>query len=191
VNRPAGLRELVMIGAAAGSYFTTKKRIHEANAFSFGPIKEVAWLFIGIFATMMPALDYLEQHADSLGIHTEMQFYWLTGALSGVLDNAPTYLTFLSSAFGLVHLNIDDAAHMQQFIAHHDHYLVAISIGAVFFGAMTYIGNGPNLMVKSICEEAGVKTPSFFRYVLLYSFPVLLPFLALIAYLFFSRGRLF
>jgi Na+/H+ antiporter NhaD/arsenite permease-like protein len=191
IKEPAGLREVVMLGAAAGSYFTTKKQIHHANAFSFGPMKEVAWLFIGIFATMVPALDYLELHSDSLGIHTEMQFYWLTGALSGVLDNAPTYLTFLSSAFGLVHLNIDDAAHMQQFIARHDHYLVAISIGAVFFGAMTYIGNGPNLMVKSICEEAGVKTPSFFGYVAKYSLPVLVPFFAVIAYLFFSKARLF
>ena len=111
-----GLREAIMIGAAVASYVTTDKQTHKANDFSFAPIKEVAWLFVGIFATMMPALDYLELHAASLGLHSEMQFYWLTGALSGVLDNAPTYLTFLASAFGVVGLKIDQPAHMQEFI---------------------------------------------------------------------------
>ncbi len=186
-----GLREAIMIGAAVASYVTTDKRTHKANDFSFAPIKEVAWLFVGIFATMMPALDYLELHAASLGLHSEMQFYWLTGALSGVLDNAPTYLTFLASAFGVVGLKIDQPEHMQEFIMHHDHYLVAISIGAVFFGAMTYIGNGPNLMVKSIAEAAGAKTPSFFGYVFKYSLPVLIPFFFIVGILFFSSHRIF
>lgn len=191
VKSPAGLRELIMVAAAVGSYFTTSKQVHQSNDFTFAPIKEVAWLFIGIFATMLPALDYLQLHSASLGIKTEMQYYWLTGALSGVLDNAPTYLTFLASAFGVAGLNIANPAHMGQFIEHQHHYLAAISIGAVFFGAMTYIGNGPNLMVKSIAEAAGVKTPSFFAYVARFSIPILLPFLWLISILFFSSHRIF
>lgn len=134
-----GVREAIMLAAAVTSYLTTHKEVHNANDFTFAPIKEVAWLFAGIFATMMPALDYLELHSAALGLHTEMQFYWLTGALSGVLDNAPTYLTFLASAFGVEGLTLDDPAHMHTFLAQHDHYLVAISVGAVFFGAMTYI----------------------------------------------------
>ena len=191
IKNPPGLRELIMVGAAAASYLTTAKKTHEDNDFTFAPIKEVSWLFVGIFATMMPALDYLQLHSAALGIKTEMQYYWLTGALSGVLDNAPTYLTFLASAFGVAGLNIDDPAHMQQFIAHHDHYLAAISVGAVLFGAMTYIGNGPNLMVKSIAEAAGAKTPSFFGYVFKYSIPVLIPFFWIISLLFFSSHRIF
>jgi Na+/H+ antiporter NhaD/arsenite permease-like protein len=166
INNPPFLREALMIGAAVASYFTTKKDIHEANDFTLGPIKEVAWLFLGIFGTMMPALDYLQAHAATLGLNTEMQYYWGTGALSGVLDNAPTYLAFLASAFGLEGLNID--TDMSQFIGLHGHYLIAISMGAVFFGAMTYIGNGPNFMVKAIADRAKVETPSFFGYVIRY-----------------------
>ena len=98
LKSPPGLRELLMAGAAAGSYFTTSPATHEQNLFSFGPIKEIAWLFAGIFATMVPALDYLEGHASALGITLPMHFYWFSGALSGVLDNAPTYLTFLTAA---------------------------------------------------------------------------------------------
>ena len=191
IKSPPGLREIVMIGAAVASYLTTRKEVHNANDFTFGPIKEVAWLFAGIFATMMPALDYLQLHAAALGLHSEMQFYWLTGALSGVLDNAPTYLTFLASAFGIVGLDLDNADHVRQFLDQHGHFLAAVSLGAVFFGAMTYIGNGPNLMVKSIVEASGAKTPSFFRYVASYSLVVLVPVFGLIAMLFFSRYRIF
>lgn len=191
VKSPPGLRELIMVAAAVASYLTTPRDVHQANDFSFGPIKEVAWLFVGIFATMMPALDYLALHAASYGLRTEMQYYWLTGALSAVLDNAPTYLTFLASAFGGVGLDLDNPGHVRQFLVLHDHFLEAISIGAVFFGAVTYIGNGPNLMVKSIVEASGAKTPNFFRYVVSYSLPLLLPFLAVIALLFFSRFHVF
>ncbi|HEX4084115.1 MAG TPA: sodium:proton antiporter [Chthoniobacteraceae bacterium] len=191
IKNPPGLREALMIGAAAGSWYTTRKEDHEANGFTFTPIKEVAWLFAGIFLTMLPVLDYLQLHAGALGIRTEMQFYWCTGALSGVLDNAPTYLTFLASAFGIAGLNINLPHQMASFIMNRSHYLEAISLGAVFFGAMTYIGNGPNLMVKSITESAGVKTPDFARYVFLYSVPVLIPFFAIISWLFFSKHHLF
>ncbi|MHA3772702.1 sodium:proton antiporter [Verrucomicrobiota bacterium sgz303538] len=191
VFQPLGIRELLMVAAAVGSYFTTPKPIHEANDFDFHPVKEVAWLFIGIFATMMPALHLLALHASSLGIRTEMQFFWLTGALSGALDNAPTYLAFLSAALGLYGLNLDRPAEVETFMNEHDHMLVAISLGAVFFGAMTYIGNGPNFMVKSIAERQKVEVPSFLGYVLRFSVPILLPLMFIIGLLFFSRWQVF
>lgn len=191
VKSPPGLSEALMIAAAVGSFYATPKHIHEANKFNFHPIREVAWLFVGIFATMVPALDYLGGHAKDLGLDTEMKFYWFTGALSGVLDNAPTYLTFLAAAMGRHGLNLDDRGQMLAFLAQHDHELIAISLGAVFFGAMTYIGNGPNFMVKSIAEQSGVKTPPFFTYLFKYAVPILLPFFALVSLLFFSKWRVF
>jgi len=189
VNHPAFLREAIMVAAALGSWFLTPKEIHNANDFTMEPIKEIAWLFLGIFATMIPALEYLQSHAPSLGLHSEMQFYWGTGLLSGVLDNAPTYLAFLATAFGLAGLDLDTG--MPAFLRDHGHTLVAISVGAVFFGAMTYIGNGPNFMVKAIAERAKVKTPGFFGYILRYAVPILLPVLFIVGILFFSRWRLF
>jgi Na+/H+ antiporter NhaD/arsenite permease-like protein len=140
---------------------------------------------------MVPALDYLETHAGQLGLDSEMKFFWLTGLLSGALDNAPTYLTFLAAAMGLHNLSLNNPEHVRQLVATHDQELIAISLGAVFFGAMTYIGNGPNFMVKSIAEQARVKTPSFFAYLFKYALPILLPLMALIALLFFSRWRVF
>ena len=187
LKQPHGLREALMAVVAFGSYRTTARPIHDANHFSFGPIKEVAWLFCGIFATMVPALDYLERHAGSLGITSPMHFYWFSGALSGVLDNAPTYLTFLTAAFGLKDLNIDNSAHVSQFLTAHGSYAVAVSLGSVFFGAMTYIGNGPNFMVKAIADHARVRTPNFFSYIIRFSIPVLLPVLALVGWLFFGK----
>ena len=184
---PNGFRELVLVAAAAGSYYTTKKTVHEANQFTFGPIKEVGWLFIGIFATMVPVLDYMQLHAGALGIRSDAQFYWFSGLLSGVLDNAPTYLTFLAAAFGLEHLSLGNPAHMQEFIAHHDHYLIALSLGSTCFGALTYIGNGPNFMVKAIAEHAKVHTPSFFGYVVKYSLPFLVPVFIMVTLLFFRK----
>ena len=184
---PPGLREILMAIAAAGSYKTTLKPVHDANHFSFGPIKEVAWLFSGIFATMVPVLDYLTGHAARLGISTPLHFYWCSGALSGVLDNAPTYLTFVTAAFGLKGMNINDAAHMTRFLDQDSLYVVAVSLGSVFFGAMTYIGNGPNLMVKAIADHGKVHTPHFFAYIVRFSIPVLLPVLALVGWLFFGH----
>jgi Na+/H+ antiporter NhaD/arsenite permease-like protein len=188
---PAGIRESLMVIAAAGSWLTTKRAIHEANEFTFHPIKEVAWLFAGIFVTMVPALRYLELHSASLGLRTEMQVFWLTGTLSAALDNAPTYLAFLASAFGITGLDLESSADMQLFITQHARLLLAISLGAVFFGAFTYIGNGPNLMVKAIAEHQKVATPNFLRYILCFAIPILLPVLFLIGILFFSRWRLF
>jgi Na+/H+ antiporter NhaD/arsenite permease-like protein len=171
--------------------FATKHEIHEANDFDFHPIKEVAWLFLGIFATMVPALDYLTLHARALGLGGDMEFYWLTGVLSGVLDNAPTYLTFLAAALGAQGHSIDDPAHVQAFAAQYDHRLIAISLGAVFFGAFTYIGNGPNFMVKAIAAQQKVRMPGFFGYVVKYSLPVLVPVFFVVGVMFFSRWRAF
>ena len=186
----------LMIIVAAISYKGSNREALEANEFNFLPIKEVAILFAGIFATMIPALDYLEQNASALGINTYGQFYWGSGILSSVLDNAPTYLNFLSAAFGLANLSVD--ADMTKFLdpsytitigtgltVYTWKYVQAISLGAVFFGANTYIGNGPNFMVKSIAEQSGVECPSFFEYVYKYSLPILIPTYALVWFLFF------
>ena len=191
IESPAGLREGLMLAAAASSYFLTPRRIHRANGFDFAPIREVFWLFIGIFTTMVPVLDYLSAHAASLGIDSPMKFFWMTGALSGVLDNAPTYLGFLAVALGNLGLAVDAPPHMAEFVAKEGGQLVAISLGAVFFGAMTYIGNGPNFMVRAIATHVGIKMPGFFAYILRYSLPVLVPFFFVLSLLFFSRWRMF
>jgi Na+/H+ antiporter NhaD/arsenite permease-like protein len=181
--------EAIMALAAAASFFLTPKPVHEANDFTFAPIREVAWLFLGIFATMVPALDYLGRHAADIGITSPVQFYFAAGFLSSFLDNAPTYLTFLSAALGLHHLNMDNPADVLRTVETFPREILAISLGAVFFGAMTYIGNGPNLMVKSIADHAQVHTPTFFGYILRYALPILLPILVLISLLFFSPWR--
>lgn len=184
LKRPLFLREVIMVAAGVASYFVTSRQIHRDNDFNFEPIKEVAWLFLGIFATMMPALDYLQVNATKLGLSTDWHFYWATGLLSGVLDNAPTYLAFLATAFGMHNLEFETG--MGQFIAEHGGLLLAISVSSVFFGAITYIGNGPNFMVKAIAERANVETPGFFKYIVCYSLPILLPVLFFIGILFFS-----
>jgi Na+/H+ antiporter NhaD/arsenite permease-like protein len=190
VNHPVFLREGLMLAAAAGSWFTTRKAIHESNEFNFHPIKEVAILFAGIFATMMPALDWLQANAatsaQKLGGFAPDMFYWGSGALSSVLDNAPTYLSFLSAASGEA---INDPAKITALTADPTFggLLLAISIGSVFFGANTYIGNGPNFMVKSIADQQKVVTPTFMGYVLKFTLPVMLPMLVLVWFLFFRR----
>jgi Na+/H+ antiporter NhaD/arsenite permease-like protein len=187
------LREIVMLGAAAASYFLTPKKVHQENAFTFGPIKEVAFLFVGIFATMMPALGYLEEHGQEFGFHKPAQYYFASGALSAVLDNAPTYVNFLQLAqstataenpAAFAHLDPQSPDAVRVLLAERPLFVIAVSLGAVFFGAMTYIGNGPNFMVKSIAHEARVHCPSFFGYVFKYSLPILLPILVLGGWLF-------
>jgi len=190
INQPPFLRELVMIAAAALSYFTTPKPVHESNDFSFAPIKEVAILFAGIFMTMIPALEWLEKYASALGITSAGQFFWGSGMLSSVLDNAPTYLNFLSAALGL--FGSGEAAHageagVRMLLTTHPQYIKAISVGSVFFGAVTYIGNGPNFLVKSIVDRSKVKTPSFFGYFFRYSLPILIP-IFFVVWFFFFRG---
>lgn len=184
ITKPLFLREIIMIAASVISYKTTKKEIHDRNKFSFYPIKEVAWLFIGIFLTMMPALELLSKNSASLRFSEPGHYYWVTGILSSFLDNAPTYLTFLTASMGLFGLDINNITHVGTFILTHEKFVVAISISAVFFGAMTYIGNGPNFMVKSIAEQSGVKTSSFFGYMVKYSIPILIPIYILIWLLF-------
>ena len=234
VENPSFLREVLMLVAAMGSWFTTRKTIHEANHFNFHPIREVAVLFVGIFATMMPALDYLQLNAGSLGRVGPGFFYWSSGTLSGLLDNAPTYLSFLKAIFGAF---IDPATiqQVQALIVNHgvgldqaaepvrhtyealqkyhssllakdavdvDHieiaflignvkfnsYIVAISVASVFFGANTYIGNGPNFMVKSIADQQKVHAPGFLGYIVRFTLPFMLPMLVLVWWLFFRKS---
>jgi Na+/H+ antiporter NhaD/arsenite permease-like protein len=180
---PDGWREAGFVGIALAAWRITPRHIHEANDFDLHPLREVAWLFAGLFATMLPALDLLQIHAGDLGLREPLHFYWATGLLSAVLDNAPTYLAFLSAAFGLAGLDLQ--TDMATFHRDHAQMLRAISTGAVFFGAMTYLGNGPNLMVKQIARQQKVSTPSFGAYIWKFSLPVLLPLLALIGALFF------
>jgi Na+/H+ antiporter NhaD/arsenite permease-like protein len=231
IENPPFLREAIMVAASLGSYFTTRRSVHEANHFNFHPIQEVAILFIGIFATMMPALDWLQLHASRLGDPTTGFFYWATGSLSSLLDNAPTYLSFLRAVFGafidpatiqqVQHLvqnggaDLAQAAEpvqqtfaaLQKYHASHlaahrvgieeievaflvgnakfNNYILAISTGAVFFGANTYIGNGPNFMVKSIADQQKAHTPSFLGYVFGYALPIMGPVLVVVWWVFF------
>lgn len=186
IHHPLFLREALMGLAAFFSYRTTSKVIHQNNEFHFSPIVEVAILFAGIFMTMIPALEWLEHHAAELGIQTAGQFYWGSGILSSFLDNAPTYLNFLSVAIGLLEKSQGDTkTQVADLLRHYPAYVKAISVGSVFFGAMTYIGNGPNFLVKAIAEHAKVKTPSFFGYIFRFSLPVLLPVFGLVWFFFF------
>ncbi len=178
---PIGIREIIMFSIIYVSYKTADKEILSANEFDFEPIKEVAYLFTGIFATMMPALQLIAAEASQNGQHlTPSIFYWATGALSAFLDNAPTYLNFLSAEMGKFNLDVNIPRQVLQFELEHPIYLSAISVAAVFFGAMTYIGNGPNFMVKSISERAGIKMPSFFGFLFKYSIPILLPIFTIV-----------
>ena len=154
--------QIVMIAVAALlSWFTTKPELREKNDFEWGPIAEVAKLFIGIFITMIPALAILRTYGGDLGIDNPMKFFWITGALSSFLDNSPTYVVFLTTAGALGATS--GVATTVGIVA--EEILLAISAGAVFMGAITSIGNAPNFMVKSMSERSvGVKMPSFFGY---------------------------
>ena len=173
------LREGAIILMMVLSLITTKRKVREANRFTWDPILEVAFLFIGIFITMTPALIFLQEHASNMGLHSPLHFFFATGALSGFLDNAPTALAFHSVASGLP--QIADAPYVAGIP---EILLKAISMGAVLFGSMTYIGNGPNFMVKAIAEAEGIKMPSFFAYMYKFSLIILLPLFAIIGILF-------
>jgi Na+/H+ antiporter NhaD/arsenite permease-like protein len=177
------VQESIMITIALLSWFTTPKTIHHQNHFHFHPIAEVAALFLGIFVTMIPALEILDARAADLNVREPWQFFWLSGALSSFLDNAPTYLTFTAVASGLVGARSED---LSTLIGSRlgEQLLIAISCGSVFMGANTYIGNGPNFMVKSIAERYGIKMPSFGRY-MLYSGAILIPIFILTTFIFF------
>src|SRR3989339_1541410 len=183
---PFGIREIIMFAVVFISYKAADKEVLKANEFDFEPIKEVAYLFVGIFATMIPALQLIAFESRVYSHYlTQATFYWSTGVLSAVLDNAPTYLNFLSAAMGKFGLDVNNSSHVIQFTNNYESYLVAISVAAVFFGAMTYIGNGPNFMVKAISERAGITMPSFFTYIFRYSIIILIPIFVIIWYIFF------
>ncbi|HEX7898780.1 MAG TPA: sodium:proton antiporter [Planctomycetota bacterium] len=179
-----------MLAMAGLSMKTTSKEIRAANKFGWGPIIEVAVIFIGIFVTMVPALKYLEAQGPALGVTKPWQFFWASGALSSFLDNAPTYLTFASLAVGVVNELVPGAgltAESLGALAAHPlgaTFLTAVSCGAVFMGANTYIGNGPNFMVKAIAEENQVKMPSFFGY-MAWSGAILIPLFIVVTFIFF------
>lgn len=157
----------------------------DKNHFGFAPIIEVAALFIGIFITMIPALCILKARGAETGVVQPWQFYWITGGLSSFLDNAPSYATFFALGQGVTaSMGSAGGAVVQATTgAISETILVGISVGAVFFGANTYIGNAPNFMVKAMCEEAKIKMPSFFGY-MAYTTLILVPVLALIAALY-------
>jgi Na+/H+ antiporter NhaD/arsenite permease-like protein len=180
IEHPPFLREAIMLAAAVGSYFTTPKSVHVSNEFSFAPLKEVGWLFLGIFLTMVPVLDYMQLHARDLAIDTPTKFYWGGGGLSAVLDNAPTYLAFLANALGRAGLSVEDPAAVHKFLSSGQAEMAAISMGAVLFGAVTYIGNSPNFMIKAIAEQHKMRTPSFVGFVVKFSIPILFPVLLLV-----------
>jgi Na+/H+ antiporter NhaD/arsenite permease-like protein len=166
------IREAVILLMAVLSLVTTNKKMrYQDNKFTWTPIVEVAFLFLGIFVTMVPALLYLKANAASFGLTNASQFYYATGALSSFLDNAPTAVSFHNLALGMV----DSFPGANLVASIPEALLVAISLGAVFFGAMTYIGNGPNFMVKAIAEENKIDMPSFFGYMFKFSLIILLP----------------
>lgn len=171
---------LIIIGLLS-MLLTNKKTRFEDNKFSWTPILEVAALFIGIFITMVPALMYLQNNAPNMGLEEDYQFYYMTGALSSFLDNTPTALAFHSVALGLDYTGFDGAmvAGVPEFL------LKAISTAAVFFGAMTYIGNGPNFMVKAIAEQSGIKMPDFFKYIYKFAIIFVLPVYVIVQLIFF------
>ena len=178
------MREIVLVSLTLLSLYTTKNKVRFVmNKFSWAPIIEVAVLFLGIFTTMTPALAYLNTNAELLGLDKTWQFYYASGALSSFLDNTPTAVAFHSVASGLDPNQL--AAFGEGMMAGIPVILLkAICMGSVFFGAMTYIGNGPNFMVKAIAEENGVKMPSFFGYMFKFSLIVLLPIYILVQLIF-------
>jgi Na+/H+ antiporter NhaD/arsenite permease-like protein len=180
---PKGVQEAIMLVMAILSYFGTPKAVHKANHFHFEPIVEVAALFLGIFITMVPALEILSSKSSSWNLVHAWQFFWLSGSLSSFLDNAPTYLTFSALASGTLGGSAQNLGLLVQ-SALGAKLMYAISCGAVFMGANTYIGNGPNLMVRSIAEHAGIKMPSFGAY-MVYSITILIPLFVVISLVFF------
>ena len=179
---PVGVPEAGMLGLAALSWFTTPRALHRENGFSWHPIEEVAVVFAGLFATMIPAMQLLQAHGAALGLATPVQFFWATGLLSSLLDNAPTYLAFGAVASGMAGT---DAGAFGQLLATERgaRLLEAISLGAVLMGANTYVGNGPNFMVRAIAEQGGVRMPGFFGY-LAWSGAVLLPLWGAVTWIF-------
>jgi Na+/H+ antiporter NhaD/arsenite permease-like protein len=188
----AGLwRDAALLAISWLSFRNTPEQIHRDNHFSWGPVKEVAILFAGIFITMSPVLAILRAGPNG-ALHHVMElareprhYFWLAGGLSSFLDNAPTYLTFFNTALGALEPGRPEIEAVPHLLTTHAHYLEAISCGAVFMGANTYIGNAPNFMVKSIAEQAGIKMPGFFGYMIKFTIPVLIPLFLVVMFVFF------
>jgi Na+/H+ antiporter NhaD/arsenite permease-like protein len=190
------MREVLIVLMGLLSLWTTKKIIRERNEFTWFPIKEVAYLFAGIFMTIIPALAMLRAGTSGSlafiinAVKEPWNYFWITGALSSFLDNAPTYLTFFNTALGRLGLTESDVTQILKGVMHSPvgdqfvTYLKAISAGAVFFGANTYIGNAPNFMVRSIAEENKIAMPSFFGY-MIWSCAILLPVFLIVTFVFF------
>ena len=176
---PNYMREAAQLMFVAIAWVTSSGKIREENKFDFFAITEVAVLFIGIFICMQVPVEILQARGSELGLSSQTQFFWMTGALSSFLDNAPTYVVFFETAKAL---DVAEGVKLVAGVA--EPLLVAVSLGAVFMGAMTYIGNGPNFMVKSIAEQSSVKMPSFFGY-MIYSVLVLIPVFAIVNIVFF------
>jgi Na+/H+ antiporter NhaD/arsenite permease-like protein len=178
------MRELLMLGLVGLSLKVTPRGVREHNNFNYTAILEVAALFIGIFVAMQVPVEYLNARGAELGVNEPWKFFWATGTLSSFLDNAPTYVVFFETAkampaqAGAAMLTLGTGGEIDEA------FLFAISLGAVFMGAMTYIGNGPNFMVKSIAEQSGVRMPSFFGFMIKYSIPILLPAFLIVTLLF-------
>jgi Na+/H+ antiporter NhaD/arsenite permease-like protein len=177
---PFPLREITLVALALVSWVATSKKLRKANKFTFYPIIEVAALFAGIFATMIPAILILNARGAELGVESPMSFFWATGSLSAFLDNTPTYVVFFALAQGL---GIPEGGVGVASTGVDAAILTGISLGAVFMGAMTYIGNAPNFMVKSISDERGMKMPSFFGY-MLWSVGILVPVFIVVTLIF-------
>jgi len=186
---PYGVQEGLLVALGLASLAITPKQIHQHNRFSFGPITEVAILFAGIFVTMTPALLIMNAAGSKLGVDRPWEFFWASGALSSFLDNAPTYMTFAATACGLHGISTAEPRYLAKFLAlpvesQAQQLLAAISCGSVFMGANTYIGNGPNFMVKAIAEENGVRMPGFFGY-MAYAGCILIPIFVVVTFAFF------
>ncbi len=187
-NWTFGVQEGLMLVLACTAYATTRPSVRAANRFTFHPIIEVAVLFAGIFVTMVAPLAILNARGSELGIHEPWQYFWATGALSSFLDNAPTYLALAATACGQAGVSLDSPRYLGDFLAAAPGdaaLLAAISCGAVFMGAMTYIGNGPNFMVKAIAQEDGVKMPTFLGY-MAWSVCILIPLFVGVTFVFFG-----
>jgi Na+/H+ antiporter NhaD/arsenite permease-like protein len=186
------IRDGMLIVMGILSLVTTSAKIRQDNEFSWFPIKEVAYLFVGIFITMIPCLLILKAGQNGAlaflidQVKQPVHYFWVTGALSSFLDNAPTYLTFFNSALGSFYAGMPEAQSVELLMTENSIYLKAISAGAVFFGACSYIGNAPNFMVRSIAEESGTPMPSFFGYIVKYSLVFLVPAFIVITWLFFT-----
>ena len=184
---PFGIQEMLLVLLSAIAWLTTRPAIRAANRFAFAPIIEVAVLFFGIFVTMVAPLAILNARGSELALREPWQYFWATGLLSSCLDNAPTYLTLAATAAGAAGVSLDSPRYLADFLAHAPGdawVLEAISCGAVLMGANTYIGNGPNFMVKAIAEQSGLRMPSFFGY-MLWSGAILIPIFLVLTFAFF------